>query len=107
VPIITGASPHRHDTVIRGAACAAASHVAAGSPHLALEPLVRAVTGVPLSDAIVFCVSSGVISVSWQPFSARKHYGGEIVDVHVTDRLLEVWRGNEADQDPRSYLPRR
>jgi hypothetical protein len=39
--------------------------------------------------------SNGVISVSWQPFSVGKHYGGEIVDVHVTDRLLEVWLGNE------------
>ena len=33
--------------------------------------------------------------MSWQPFSVGKHYGGEIVDVHVTDRLLEVWLGNE------------
>ena len=38
---------------------------------------------------------SGVISVAWQPFSVGKHHGGEIVDVHVTDRLLEVWSGNE------------
>jgi hypothetical protein len=39
--------------------------------------------------------SNGVISVSWQQFSVGKHYGGELVDVHVTDRLLEVWLGNE------------
>jgi len=39
--------------------------------------------------------SNGVISVSWQPFSVGKHHSGEIVDVHVTDRLLEVWAGND------------
>jgi transposase InsO family protein len=39
--------------------------------------------------------SNGVISVAWQQFSVGKHYGGELVDVHVTDRLLEVWLGNE------------
>jgi hypothetical protein len=36
-----------------------------------------------------------VISVSWQQFSVGKHHGGELVDVHVTDRLLEVWAGND------------
>ena len=36
-----------------------------------------------------------MISVSWQPFSVGKHRSGEIVDVHVTDRLLEVWAGND------------
>src|SRR5688572_28787633 len=39
--------------------------------------------------------SNGVISVAWQQFSVGKHHSGEIVDVHVTDRLLEVWAGNE------------
>ena len=39
--------------------------------------------------------SNGVISVSWQQFSVGKHHGGELVDVHVTDRLLEVRLGNE------------
>lgn len=39
--------------------------------------------------------SNGVISVSWQQFSVGKHHSGEQVDVHVTDRLLEVWSGNE------------
>jgi hypothetical protein len=39
--------------------------------------------------------SNGVISVAWQQFSVGKHYSGEVVDVHVTDRLLEVWWGNE------------
>ena len=39
--------------------------------------------------------SNGVISVSWQQFSVGKHHGGELVDVHVTDPLLEVWLANE------------
>ena len=36
-----------------------------------------------------------MISVAWQQISVGKHRGGEVVDVHVTDRLLEVWSGNE------------
>jgi len=39
--------------------------------------------------------STGVISVAWQVFSVGKHRAGELVDVHVTDRFLEVWGGNE------------
>jgi hypothetical protein len=31
----------------------------------------------------------------WQQVSVGKHHGGELVDVHVADRLLEVWAGNE------------
>ena len=45
--------------------------------------------------------SNGIISVTSQPFSVGKHHSGEIVDVHVTDRLLEVWVGQRADQDHR------
>lgn len=37
--------------------------------------------------------SNGVISVAYQAFSVGKHRSGEIVDVHVTDRILEVWSG--------------
>ena len=37
----------------------------------------------------------GTISVSNQIFSVGKHRGGSIVDVHVTDTVLEVWSGNE------------
>jgi hypothetical protein len=36
-----------------------------------------------------------VICVAWQQISVGKHRGGEIVDVHVTDRLLEIWSGND------------
>jgi transposase InsO family protein len=39
--------------------------------------------------------TNGVISVAWQQFSVGKHHSGEVVDVHVTDRLLEVWAGND------------
>ncbi|MFP5372990.1 MAG: IS481 family transposase, partial [Actinomycetes bacterium] len=39
--------------------------------------------------------STGTISVAWQQFSVGKHHSGEIVDVHVADRLLEVWAGND------------
>jgi transposase InsO family protein len=38
---------------------------------------------------------NGIISVAWQVVSVGKHHGGEVVDVHVTDRMLEVWSGNE------------
>jgi transposase InsO family protein len=38
---------------------------------------------------------NGIISVTSQPFSVGKHHAGDLVDVHVTDRLLEVWSGNE------------
>jgi transposase InsO family protein len=62
-------------------------------PALDLTALAERRTG---DDWITRRVASnGVISVAWQPFSVGKHYGGQIVDVHVTDRLLEVWLGDE------------
>ena len=33
--------------------------------------------------------------MAWQRLSVGKHRAGEIVDVHVRDRLLEIWSGNE------------
>jgi len=39
--------------------------------------------------------ANGIISVAWQQVSAGKYRAGEIVDVHVTDRLLEIWSGND------------
>jgi transposase InsO family protein len=39
--------------------------------------------------------SNGIISVTSQPFSVGKHHAGTLVDVHVGDRLLEVWSANE------------
>lgn len=38
---------------------------------------------------------NGIISVGWQVVSVGKHRGGDVVEVHVTDRLLEVWSGND------------
>jgi len=38
---------------------------------------------------------NGIISVAWQVISVGAHHGGLIVDVHVSDRLLEIWHGNE------------
>jgi len=62
-------------------------------PALDLSALAQRRTGDDWISRRV--ASNGVISVSWQQFSVGKHYGGELVDVHVTDRLLEVWLGNE------------
>jgi hypothetical protein len=33
--------------------------------------------------------------VAWQQVSIGKHRGGEVVDIHVRNRLLEVWSGND------------
>jgi transposase InsO family protein len=65
------------------------------APELALDRRAFAEqrTG---DDWITRTVSSnGVISVAWQVFSVGKHRSGEVVDVHVTESLLEVWSGNE------------
>lgn len=39
--------------------------------------------------------SNGVISVSWQQVSVGKHHAGARCDVHVCDRLLQLWIGPE------------
>jgi hypothetical protein len=39
--------------------------------------------------------SNGIVCVAWQQVSVGKHHRGELVDVHVTDRLLEFWSGND------------
>ncbi|TWD81671.1 transposase [Kribbella amoyensis] len=39
--------------------------------------------------------SNGVVCVAWQQVSVGKHRYGELVDVHVTDRILEFWSGND------------
>jgi transposase InsO family protein len=39
--------------------------------------------------------SNGIVCVAWQQVSVGKHRGGELVDVHVTDRLLEFWPGHD------------
>ena len=39
--------------------------------------------------------ANGVISVSWQQICLGKAAAGHNVDVHVTDRVLQVWDGNQ------------
>jgi hypothetical protein len=39
--------------------------------------------------------SNGVISVSWQQICLGKAAAGRQVDVHVNDRVIQVWDGNQ------------
>jgi hypothetical protein len=39
--------------------------------------------------------ANGVISVAWQQSSVGKHSAGELVDVHVDGKLLQVWHRDE------------
>lgn len=39
--------------------------------------------------------ANGVVCVNYQQVSVGKHRAGEVIDVRVTDRLLELWSGNE------------
>ena len=39
--------------------------------------------------------SNGVISVSWQQICLGRAAAGHNVDVHITDRVLQVWDGNQ------------
>ena len=39
--------------------------------------------------------ANGVISVSWQQICLGKAAAGHRVDVHVTDRVLQVWDGDQ------------
>jgi transposase InsO family protein len=39
--------------------------------------------------------ANGVISVSWQQICLGKAAAGHSVDVHVTERVLQVWDGNQ------------
>jgi transposase InsO family protein len=70
-----------------------ATRTADGGPALDLTALAERRVGDDWISRRV--ASNGVISVAWQPFSVGKHHSGEVVDVHVTDRLLEVWAGND------------
>jgi transposase InsO family protein len=38
---------------------------------------------------------NGVISVAWKQFSVGKHRAGEIVDVHLNGKLMQVWHRSE------------
>jgi len=37
--------------------------------------------------------------VAWQQLSVGKYRAGEVVDVHVTPRLLEIWCAHRAARD--------
>jgi hypothetical protein len=37
--------------------------------------------------------TNGVISVSWQQICLGKAAAGRALDVHVTDRVIQVWDG--------------
>jgi transposase InsO family protein len=39
--------------------------------------------------------ANGVVCIGWQQVSVGKHRHGETVDVHVTDRLLHIWAGDQ------------
>lgn len=39
--------------------------------------------------------SNGVVCVAWQQVSVGRHHAGARCDVHVTDRLLQFWIGND------------
>ena len=39
--------------------------------------------------------SNGVVCVGWQQVSVGKHRHGDLVDVRVSERLLEFWSGND------------
>jgi transposase InsO family protein len=70
-----------------------AARAADPGPDLDLSALAERRTGDDWISRRV--AANGIISVTSQPFSVGKHHSGEIVDVHVGDRLLEVWSGNE------------
>jgi transposase InsO family protein len=70
-----------------------AARVPDGGPALDLAALAERRTGDDWISRRV--ASNGIISVTSQPFSVGKHHSGDLVDVHVGDRLLEVWSGNE------------
>jgi transposase InsO family protein len=81
-----------------------ATRTADGGPEVDLSALAERRVGDDWISRRV--ASNGVISVSWQQFSVGKQHSGEQVDVHVTDRLLEVWAGNELIKTPGPHLGR-
>ena len=63
----------------------------AGTP--ALQALDQDRTGDQWVSRLV--ASNGIISVSWQQISVGAHRAGHRVDVHVADRVLQIWDGAE------------
>jgi transposase InsO family protein len=74
-----------------------AERFAARQPQGALPADLRALAPDRSGDDWVTrrVASNGIISVAWQQVSAGKHRAGEVVDVHISDRLLEIWSGND------------
>ncbi len=35
------------------------------------------------------------VCVNWQQISVGKHRGGDSVDIHVQEKILQIWSGNE------------
>jgi transposase InsO family protein len=61
-------------------------------------PLSLAALAAPVRDGDDWVsrrvASNGVICVAYQQLSVGKHRAGEVVDVHLTPRLLEIWDRN-------------
>ena len=61
-------------------------------------PLSLAALAAPVRDGDDWIsrrvAANGVICVAYQQFSVGKHRAGEVVDVHLTPRLLEIWDRN-------------
>jgi transposase InsO family protein len=70
-----------------------AARTAAGGPALDLSALAVRRGGDDWVSRRV--AGNGIICVAWQQVSAGKYRAGEVVDVHVTPRLLEIWSGND------------
>jgi transposase InsO family protein len=77
--------------------CTPAERFAAGQPDPGPELDLTAMTGRRDGPDWVTrrVASNGIVCVAWQQVSVGKHRRGELVDVHVTDRLLEFWAANE------------
>lgn len=77
--------------------CTPAERFAARGPQAGPQPDLGAVADRRDGDGWVSrrVASNGIICVAWQQVSAGQHRAGEVVDVHVTGRLLEIWSGNE------------
>ena len=61
------------------------------------QPILDALAQDRTSDEWVsrLVAANGVVSVAWQQISVGVHSAGHRVDVHVADRVLEIWDGPE------------
>jgi transposase InsO family protein len=62
-------------------------------PELRLDPTTERRAGGEWVTRRV--AANGIVCVGWQQVSVGKHRHGETVDVHVTDRLLHIWSGQD------------